>query len=114
VSDMERVAWRAMWNGLAERVLANAKRCGFDSLQDEGRNIALMHSELSEMLEAYRYHNPPSDHISEFSGVEEEMADVVIRIMDHGIARGHRVAEAILAKMAFNETRPLKHGGKAY
>jgi hypothetical protein len=45
---------------------------------------------------------------------EEELADLVIRVMDHGNARGHRIAEAIVAKMRFNASRPMKHGGKAY
>jgi len=102
------------WNRIACAVVANAKAKGFNSLQHECIGIALMHSELSEMLEAYRHGNPSSDHIPEFTGVEEELADVVIRVMDHGAARGFRVAEAVLAKIAFNASRPPKHGGKAY
>lgn len=48
--------------------------------------IALMHSELSEAVEALRHGNQCSDHIPEFSGLEEEFADVVIRIMDMAFA----------------------------
>ena len=47
--------------------------------------------ELSEALEGLRHGNPPSDHIPQFSSVEEEFADVIIRIMDHARARGFRV-----------------------
>ncbi len=76
--------------------------------------LALMHSELSEALEALRYGDPPDDKIPEFSGVEAELADVIIRIMDMGQAFNYRIAEAILAKMTMNKTREHKHGGKEF
>jgi NTP pyrophosphatase (non-canonical NTP hydrolase) len=99
---------------LAARILETAKAHGFNSVQHEGISISLMHSELSEVLEAYRHGNPPSEKLPGFTSVEEELADVVIRVLDHAGARGHRVAEAVLAKMEYNEGRPFKHGGKAF
>jgi NTP pyrophosphatase (non-canonical NTP hydrolase) len=80
--------------------------------RNDGECIALMHGELSEALEAIRHHNPPDDKIPEFSGLEAELADTIIRIMDYGAANGLRVAEALVAKMAYNQTRPYRHGGK--
>lgn len=74
--------------------------------------IALMHSELSEALEGIRHGNPPSDHIPTFSSVEEEFADVCIRIFDTCQKRGYRLMEAIEAKMQYNEGREYMHGGK--
>jgi NTP pyrophosphatase (non-canonical NTP hydrolase)/cell division protein FtsB len=74
--------------------------------------IALIHSELSEALEAIRHGNPPDDKIPEFTGLEAELADTVIRIHDMAGAYKLRVGEAIEAKMAFNHTREHKHGGK--
>lgn len=74
----------------------------------------LMVTELGEACEGLRKGNPPSDHIPEFSAVEEEYADVIIRIMDHAAGRGWNVAGAIEAKMAFNAGRPRMHGGKAF
>jgi len=82
----------------------------WDNERNEAELIALEHSELSEALEGMRHGNPPSEHIPDFSAVEEELADVVIRIADHSHAMGYRLGEAIVAKMEFNSGRPYKHG----
>jgi NTP pyrophosphatase (non-canonical NTP hydrolase) len=86
----------------------------WENPRELGTQIALMHSELSEALEAIRHGNGPSEHIPEFSGVEEEFADVIIRIMDTAIANDWDIGGAILAKMAYNEGRPYRHGGKEF
>lgn len=82
--------------------------------RNEGELIALEISELCEALEWLRIGNPPSDHIPEFSGAEEEFADAIIRIMDHCDDKGYRVAEAIIAKILYNSERPERHGGKKF
>ena len=76
--------------------------------------IALVHSELSEALEGLRHGNPRSAHIPQYSAIEEELADVVIRVLDLAEHLDLRLARAIAAKMEFNERRPYKHGGKAF
>jgi len=89
----------------------------FESLKDvcriekrnDGELIALMHSELSEALEALRHGNPKSEHIPEFSAVEEEMSDLLIRACDMAEARGYKLEEALEAKLLYNKTRPYKH-----
>lgn len=92
----------------------NIAKGWWDTDRNDGEMIALMHSELSEALEAIRHNNPPDNHIPEFNGAEAELADVVIRIMDMSAARGWRVGDAIVAKIAYNKTRAHKHGGKAF
>jgi len=73
-----------------------------------------MHSELSEALEADRHGNPPDDKIPEFSGIEAELADTIIRILDTAEADGLDVIGAMVAKAEMNVGRSHKHGGKAY
>ncbi len=40
------------------------------------------------------------------------MADALIRIFDFCAVRNMDLGAALVAKMAFNKTRPRRHGGK--
>ena len=79
--------------------------------RNKGELIALMHSELSECLEAIRQMPIPQDkHIPAYSSEVVELADAIIRIMDYSAAHNLPLASAIIAKILFNDTRPIKHG----
>jgi hypothetical protein len=81
----------------------------------EPLSIVLMHRDLSKVLESLRESTvKKSEKIPDFSQVEEEFADVIIRIMDTAKVRGYDIPGAILAKMKYNDTRPYKHGGKKF
>ena len=93
----------------------NAKDHGWwEDQRSDGELIALQHSELSEALEAMRKGNPDSVKIPGHCHAVEELADTVIRIMDHCESRGWNLFKAIVAKHEFNKGRGYKHGGKAF
>lgn len=77
-----------------------------------GEQIALMHSELSELLEANRRDKGADEHCPEFSNVEIEAADLILRLLDTATAYGWRIGDAIIAKHNYNTTRPRKNGKK--
>jgi len=69
--------------------------------------LALIHSEVSEALEADRKKRGPEK-------VAEELADVVIRVMDTAAAHNLDLTAALFAKMELNRGREHRHGGLPY
>lgn len=79
--------------------------------------IANIHREVSEAWEAYRDPSIPEDQPiiiirGKPEGVAVELADAVIRIADMCGQLGYDLQRAIKIKMAYNKTRPYRHGGK--
>lgn len=87
---------------LSQGITAWMTHQGFWESYNKGEKIALIHSEISECLEAIR----KGDDANE----AEELADAVIRILDY-CGRFHiDLGGAIEKKMIANYSRPYKHG----
>ena len=76
--------------------------------------IALAHSELSEALECLRMGNPRDKNISDMTGVEVQLSDVLGILMDMEVGYGWNISEALSKKMEFNKSRGHMHGGKLF
>jgi NTP pyrophosphatase (non-canonical NTP hydrolase) len=97
---------------LGEAIRENKKAKGWtittpDAWLNENQipaDLALIHSEVSEALEAFRESN--------VEGLASELADIVIRVI--GLADGLEfdLGAEILRKIEKNRTREHKHGGK--
>lgn len=70
--------------------------------------LCLIHSEVSEVMEAYRKQHGPVK-------LTEEFADIIIRVVDlwagmYGEGMVDSLDESISNKMSVNSNRPYKHG----
>lgn len=108
--------FRQEWNLIQAEVYALAVSKGWHyPPREDGTLIALIHSELSEALEALRSPGILMDEkCTAYQVVEVELADAVIRIMDYAASREYDVAGALLAKHEYNRTRSQRHGGKQF
>lgn len=92
---------------------------GLPVARNFGEVVALMHSELSEALEAHRK-NLASDKFPDRPGIEEEFADCIIRILDTAAALDLDVPGMVIRKNRYNVTRAdhslaaRAAGGKKY
>lgn len=82
----------------------------WDMDRPDGEIIALIHSELSECLEACRNGYPIDHHVCKHGNAQVELADAVIRIMDWAGSKGWDIATALVDKVEYNRSRPFRHG----
>ncbi|QNB45856.1 nucleotide pyrophosphohydrolase [Thermanaerosceptrum fracticalcis] len=90
-------------NELVKQAHENAKKKGFwDERREIGTLLALIHSEVSEALEA--------DRKGRWGNFAEEMADIVIRVCDLCGGLGIDLEWEIIQKMNKNALRERLHG----
>ena len=131
------IAFRILQGAIAANNYEKGWRAPGDEPRNMGELIALLHSEVSEAFEAYRNNEPQlwyehkgkdwkwegpqtlTDNttgevtLGKPQGIASELADVLIRIFDMADENDIPLAEVVIAKHAYNQTRPWKHGGKA-
>jgi NTP pyrophosphatase (non-canonical NTP hydrolase) len=87
----------------------------FDSDRSFGDDVALLHSEVSEMFEAYRNGDQTvttTEDQYDAHSIHAEAADILIRLLDTCFRHGIDLTEAFDAKMIYNRSRPYRHGNK--
>lgn len=95
-------------------------RTGQPIQRNHGELIALIHSELSEALEADRK-DLMDDKLPHRKGLEVELADAMIRIFDMAGGLQLDIGGALQEKLEYNKQRAdhkaenrIKEGGKKY
>jgi NTP pyrophosphatase (non-canonical NTP hydrolase) len=129
-------------NDLRDEIYENARAHGFhDVNRTVGDGLMLISTEVAEAYEAFREGSKPAEMRYECKhpkgdcgedrtlrcqpddgtdaslhkpiGVPSEIADIIIRCLDFSGEHGIDIERVVSEKMAFNKTRPFKHGNKA-
>lgn len=104
-------------NELVKKAHDRAKRSGWWNPAKSSLECHMMVvTELAEAVEACRIEQPPFYEAlnGKPEGEAVELADAIIRIADYFGHKGWNLEKVIKAKMAYNETRPHRHGDKKF
>ena len=124
-----------MINKLSKQIHQNNIKKGFfENEKNIGEMLALIHSEVSEALECDRKNRYVNDDIKRYTKefypenednlfkiefenfikdtFEDELADIMIRVMDLAAFKKINLEDHIFAKMRYNSLREYKHGKK--
>lgn len=106
-------------NEIADAVHALAWEKGWHSAdEDEDSFVERMcnnlHDEVSELHEAWRNNHlwDKCDKPIELTCGEEELADIIIRVLDNARKLEIDIQRAVEIKHEYNATRSNRHGGK--
>lgn len=114
-------------NEIADAVHKLAWQKGWHSVQEEPdafveRACNNLHDEISELHEAWRndrlwkecdkWAAMSAAGITPLTCIEEECADILIRLLDNCRKLNVDIQRAVESKHAFNATRSFRHGGK--
>ena len=92
-------------SGMAKDIHLNAVYHGWwETQRPVPELLCLIHSEVSEALEAYRNQDEKN--------LAEELADIVIRVFDMAEGLDIDIEKEIIIKHEHNKTREYRHGGK--
>ena len=109
--EVHNLAWEKGWHNKDE---------GEDALIERACNN--LHDEVCELHEAWRNNQlhelcdkaekMKAHGIEPLTCIEEEFADIFIRVLDNCLRLGVDIQSAVERKHAFNATRETRHGGK--
>lgn len=129
ISEVDQETFRHIWKLLQDYAHQTALEKGWwNPPKTFGEQLVLFHSEITEALEEYRGGFQPNEtyykqrlgfasvignaYEDKPEGVPIELADLFIRVFDTCSNYDIDLLDAVLLKMAYNETRSHRHGDK--